>query len=152
VQCKGGCEGKATPPSVSAECQASVEAKANASVECTPPELDAAFQLKAGLGADAQAEFLAWLGNFKGQYAAALAAGAKADVLLVSITDLKAAGEGAVKGAVESLKGEANLKVSIGAACALAELPDVGSAFAGAADGLTASIAAVGEIGSVGGG
>ncbi|MEJ7734404.1 MAG: hypothetical protein WKG00_35055 [Polyangiaceae bacterium] len=152
VKCKGGCEGKATPPSVSADCKATVEAKAEASIECTPPELDIKFQFKAGLDATAQGQFLGFLGTFRGQFSAMIAAAAKADVLVDSGANLVAAGEGAVKATVDQLSGEADLKASIGAACALGELGAVGTVIGEATTGLQGSLSAFAEITSVVGG
>ncbi|EYF05867.1 Hypothetical protein CAP_2869 [Chondromyces apiculatus DSM 436] len=151
VQCKGGCDGKVTPPSVSAECKASVEAKAEASVECKPPSLEVSWQFAAGVNADAQADFRAWVGNFKGQFSALLAAFAKAEILVDTGANLIGAADGAVKGVVDNLSASADLKASIGAGCALAELPNVATAINGAAGGLQESVSAVVEIqGAVG--
>ncbi len=152
IKCKGGCEGKATPPSVKAECKAAVEAKAEASIECTPPELDIKYQFAAGVDAEAQAEFIAFLGNFKVQYAGMIAAIAKADVVLKAGENLKAAATGAVKGGAEALAAEADLKLSIGAGCAVAELPNVATAIEGSASKLSANVQAAGEITAVFGG
>jgi len=152
VKCKGGCEGKATPPSVSADCKATVEAKAQASVECTPPELDIKYQFKAGLDATAQAEFLGFLGTFRGQFAAMIAAAAKADVLLESGANLVAAGKGAVSATIDQLKGEGDLKATIGAACAFDQLGAVGTVIGEATTGLEASATAFGDITSAVGG
>lgn len=148
IECKGGCDGKVTPPSVKAECEATVEAKANASIECTPPSVDITWQWKAGVDAQAQAEFKAWIGNFKGYFSGMLAGFAKAEILVDTGANLVAAAEGAVKGAANvALDGD--LKASIGAGCAIAELPNVSGAIEGSASGLTGSISAVGDITSV---
>lgn len=149
IKCKGGCDGKVSPPSVSAECKATVEAKANASAECTPPSLDVAFKLKGSLDANAQAEFKAWLVGFKGHFAALLAASAKADILAEAGANLAGAGSAAVEGFVGSLKGSADLKASVGAACALAQLPKAGEALQASGAKITASVSAVADITSV---
>lgn len=150
IQCKGSCEGKATPPSVSAECQATVEAKANANAQCTPPELDISFQWNAQLAGDvnAQAEFKAWLTGFKAHYAGLLAASAKATILLEAGANLGASGKAAVEGFAGSLKGSADLKASIGAVCALNELPKVAGIITAATNDVTASVSGVAEIGA----
>lgn len=152
IKCKGGCEGSATPPSVKAECKATVEAKAEANIECTPPELDIKYQFAAGVDAAAQAEFIAFIGNFRVQYAGMIAAIAKADVIVKAGDDLKVAADGAVKGAVEALSGEADLKLSIGAGCAVAELPNVATVIEGSATKLKTNVSAAAEITSVFGG
>jgi len=146
VKCNGGCEGKVTPPSVKAECQATVEAKASASVECKPPSLDIQWQFKGGVNAAAQAEFRAWIGNFRTYFSGMLAAGAKAEILVDAGANLTGAGQAAVEGFVTKLQGSADLKASIGAGCAIAELGNVATALEGATTGLTASAQAVVEI------
>ncbi len=146
VECKGGCEGKVTPPSVKAECQATVQAKADASVECKPPSLDIAWQFKGGVSAEEQANFRAWIGNFRTYFSGMLAAGAKAEILVDTGANLTGAGKAAVEGFVGNLKASADLKASIGAACALTELGDVGAALEGATTGLAGSAQAVVEI------
>jgi modification target Cys-rich repeat protein len=148
IQCRGGCEGEVRPPEVSAECEATVQAKAQASVECAPPSVDISWQWNAAVAGDlqAQAEFKAWIGSAKARLGGLLAAAAKAEGLGAVGVSLRAAAEGAVKGAVNDLSGSADLKASIGAGCALTELPDVASALGGSIDGVLASGAAIGEI------
>lgn len=124
VKCKGGCEGSVKPPQVKAECEASVKAKADASVECTPPSLEITWQWAAGVDAAAQADFRAFIGNFKGQFSAMLAAAAKADIMLEATANLLAAADGAVKAGID-VAATGDLKASIGAACALTALADV---------------------------
>jgi hypothetical protein len=147
VKCKGGCDGKVEPPQVKAECQATVEAKADASVECTPPSIEVTWQWSAAVQGDAaaQADFRAWIGNFKLQYSAMFAAVAKAELLADTAVSLVGAAEGAVTGAA-NVAAEGDLKAAIGAGCALVELPNVGTAIQASADGLTANISAVAEI------
>lgn len=146
IECKGGCEGQVEPPEVSAECQATVEAKAEANIECRPPSVDFSFQWAAGVDAAAQAEFKAWVGNLEVRFAAILAAGAKAEILASLGAELIASAGGVITDAATELSGEADLKVSIGAACALAELPNVATALQDSVDGVTASFVAVGEL------
>lgn len=150
IECKGSCDGKVTPPSVSAECKASVEAKANANAQCTPPELDIAFKWHADLEGDvnAQAEFKAWLTGFKAHYAGLLAASAKATILAEAGANLGTSGVAAVEGFVGSLSGSADLKASIGAACALTELKHVPGLLTDATSKVQGSITAVAEIGA----
>jgi hypothetical protein len=70
-ECSGGCTGKATPPSASAnceaagECSAQAEAQGSASLECTPPSLELTYAFSAGVNAEAQAQFLARIGQLK---------------------------------------------------------------------------------------
>jgi hypothetical protein len=154
ASCEGSCEGEVRPPEVSAECEASVEAKANASVECTPPSLSVEFQFAAGLDADAQATFRVWLEGFKGRFAALLAANAKLEIVGDAAAGLVAAADGAVQGAFDTIaSGDLDIKASIGIGCALAELDAVGSALGDATASVQASVAATGMVaGAVGGG
>jgi modification target Cys-rich repeat protein len=76
-ECKGSCTGNATPPSASAkcnamaeceaeaDCQASAKAQGSASIACTPPSLKLDYGFKAGIDADAQAKFVAELGELR---------------------------------------------------------------------------------------
>lgn len=146
IECKGGCEGEVRPPEVSAECEATVEAKAEASIECRPPSVDVSFQWAAGVDAAAQAEFKAWVGNLKVRFGAIVAAGAKAEILIALGSDLISSAGGVVTDAATQLSGEADLALSIGAACALVELPNVATALEGSVDGVTTSFTAVGEV------
>ncbi|MCA9656737.1 MAG: hypothetical protein KC486_00195 [Myxococcales bacterium] len=148
VECKGGCEGEATPPMVKAECEATVEAKAKASVECTPPSVEITWQWSATIDGDlqAQANFRAWVNSFRGQLAGLLAATAKAKILADLAVNLAGAAEGAVQGSIEDLSVEADLKTSIGAGCALLQLPDAVNLINAAGGQLTASVTASGEV------
>lgn len=154
IKCKGGCEGNVRPPQVKAECEASVEAKANASIECTPPALDVTWQWSAELQGDvnAQAEFKAWVTGFKARYAGMLAATAKADILVQASGNLVTAAEGAVKGAFEGISASGDLKATIGAGCALTELPKAADALRTAGTELQGSLSAFAEISAVVGG
>jgi hypothetical protein len=128
-----------------------VEAKANASVECTPPSLDVTWQWSADVQGDlnAQADFRAWLTGFKTSFSGMIAATAKADILVETGANLVGAASGAVTGAVEGLSASGDLKASIGAGCALVELPKVATAMEGSVTGLQASVSAFAEISSV---
>ncbi|MEM9693803.1 MAG: hypothetical protein AAGA56_14740 [Myxococcota bacterium] len=152
IECQGSCEGEVRPPEVSAECQATVEAKAEASIECRPPSLEINYQFAANLDANAQAEFRAFIGSFKARYSAILAAGAKAEILVNLGGNLVSAAGDAVTNAATELSASGDLSASIGAGCALAELPDVQTAIQGSIDGVTGSVTAVAEIGAAVGG
>jgi hypothetical protein len=153
VECEAGCEGTAEPPMVSVECEAAVEAKADASLECTPPQLTFGFQFAAGVEGDlaAQAEFRAWLEGFRAHFGAILALRAKADVVVDAAGKLVASANGAVKGSIEDLSADANLKASIGAACALQELPlaaaAIGESSGALAGNVSASVEVIGAFG-----
>jgi len=156
IECEGGCEGEVEPPEVSAECEASVEAKASASVECTPPTLAFEFEWAAGLEGDAgletRAEFRAWLEGFRLHFGALLAARAKADIVAQSGLNLVAAADGAVRGAFDDLQANGSLKASIGAACAIEELPVAVAALQESTTSLTGNVeASVSVIGAFGG-
>lgn len=85
--CEGGCAGAFEPPSASADCDASAEcnaqasAQAEANVTCTPPSIEFAFELDAGLTADAQAAFLARLDLLRVRLAGILQGAARAEAL-----------------------------------------------------------------------
>lgn len=154
VECKGKCEGKATPPEVSAECKASVEAKAEASVQCYPAQLaiDYRFNAQAGGNAELQAEFKAFINNFKLRYSALLAAVARAEGLIEVTGTLRGAGVTAVNDAAAELKASGDLKASIGAGCAILALPKVAEQLGAAVTNLSGQVKAAGEIStSIGG-
>ncbi|MEM9453685.1 MAG: hypothetical protein AAGF11_05870 [Myxococcota bacterium] len=154
VQCEAGCEGSAEPPSVSAECEASVEAKASASVECTPPTVAITWEWSAELEGDvtAQAEFRAWINGFRGHFSALLAARAQGDLLLESGQGLIDAAGTAVTDAAADLEADANIRASIGAACALQELPIAADVMTSSIADLTASVSAAVEVSAAVGG
>ncbi|MCX4242739.1 hypothetical protein [Paraliomyxa miuraensis] len=154
VECSAGCEGSAEPPSVSAECEASVEAKASASVQCTPPSLAITWEWSAELQGDldAQAEFRGWINGFRGHFAAILAARAQADLLVEAGQGLVDAAGVAVMDAATDLQGEASLKASIGAACAIQELPIAGQVIGDAVGRLQGSVSAAVEVSAAVGG
>jgi len=141
---------------VSAECEAAVEARADASVECTPPTLDLRFELRADLEPAARAGFHAWLEVFRLRYSAMLAASAQAEVVLDAIVDgetgLVAAATGAVLDVAEDLAASGDLQAKVGAACAVVELPEVAAALEGARLDLQASAQAMVTISAALGG
>jgi hypothetical protein len=150
IDCEAGCEGTVDPPSVSAECEATVEAKASASLECTPPTIDVAFSWAAGVSGDAtaQAEFRAWLQGFRAHFAVIVAARAKAEVVASAATELVASAgtDGVLWAEVEDLSAAGDLKASIGAGCALKELPVAVDALAGASASLQGNLSATVEV------
>jgi modification target Cys-rich repeat protein len=87
-ECGGHCEGKFEPPSASASCDASADCKAQASAQaeanitCTPPSLDWEFNFNAGVSADAQAAFVARLGELRVRGVAILQGLARAQALI----------------------------------------------------------------------
>lgn len=93
ADCSGECAGEFTPPSASAECEASADcqaqasAQANASVECTPPSLELDFAFAGGVSADAQAAFIARIGELKTRGIAILQGAANLEVLLTGMVD-----------------------------------------------------------------
>jgi modification target Cys-rich repeat protein len=152
ASCEGSCEGKVEPPEVSAECKASVEAKAQASVECTPPSLSVEYQFAGGLDADAQARFKIWLEGFKVRFAGMLAASAKLEIVGEAAVGLVAAAGGAVEGAINGIDVKGDLKAGVGVTCALLELEAVGTALADATAEIQGSVSATVSItGAVGG-
>ena len=152
AKCEGKCEGEVTPPSVKAECEAAVDASAKADLRCTPPELDVNFTFAAGVDANAQAEFRAFIRGFKGRFSAILALRSRLEALGRAAENLGVAATGAVQTSFDTaLGGDIDLKTSIGLSCALAELDDVGTATSEAVTSITASTTAVGEVvGTVG--
>lgn len=153
VECEGKCEGAVEPPEVSAECQASVDAKAKAEVQCFPPSLDVQFNFAAGVDAQAQAEFKAWLKVFKTRFAAMLAAQAKLEFVGEAAVDAGGAGVGAVQGAIDAtLSGDTSLKAKIGLGCAVTELGEVGGVISGVTQDVQDSTSAVVMVGGAVGG
>ena len=142
VTCEGSCEGDFEPPEVSAECQASVEAKAEASLECTPPSIDITWQWAAGITAEQEMEFKAWLQGFKGHLSVMLAARTKADILIESMANLASTGVAAIEGGADAIAGgnfAASFKITT---CAIPELANVGTVIDGASGSLTGSVSA----------
>lgn len=142
VECDARCEGEVTPPSVKAECEATVEAKADASVECFPPALEVTWQWSAAYEADValQSEFKAWLQGFKGNIGIMLAARAKADILIEALGNLETAGTAALSASGDTLaNGDfvASFKLLT---CGIPELENVGGALGGATADLNGSV------------
>lgn len=154
VECEGECKGDVVPPAVDAECEASVQAEANFEAECFPPSLALSYELNAELQADAEAsaEFEAELEAFGTAYAELLASGAKLELVLDAGNGLIAAAEGAVESTLREIEADGSIAVVFGAACALEELPNAGSAIESGVSSVTSSgdaVAAVsGAIGS----
>lgn len=94
-ECSGGCEGEATPPSASASCEASADCQAqakaqgSASLECTPPSIEIAFNFTGN--ASAEGEFKAKIGALK----------ANAGVMVQAFTKYQALIDGKVDGEVK---------------------------------------------------
>jgi hypothetical protein len=128
VECAGKCEGTVEPPMVSAECQATVDATANAEIVCTPPSLDVRFAFADGLDADAQAEFKAWLEGFKTRFAAMAAIRGKLDGVRLAAEGLITASVEVIPGVIDELEAEGGLEldVAVGIGCALVEAEQVG--------------------------
>lgn len=150
VDCKGSCDGKITPPKAKAECEAAAKAEASADVECTPPDLDIEFKFKAGLNAKQKAAFQAWLSVFQTQVARLVVeAEGRGRVLLASAGDLSAAAKGAVQGSISELKGSANLRLAVGAGCALGQLDAAAGLIAGAQGSVQGNVTSVVDVLSV---
>ncbi len=149
VDCKGTCEGDIQPPKAKAECEASAKAEAKLNVQCTPPRVEIAYQLKAGVDAMAQLKFQAAINNLKVRLPALLAAlgqaKAVADAGVGLTTDAKGAVQGAVKASADAA-GMGDLRVLFGLKCALGQLGAVQGAIGDSAAGLTASIKAAGDV------
>lgn len=90
--CSGGCTGEVKAPKcegevecnaeASAKCEAQASAQASASMECTPPTLELDYNFKAGVNAQAQAEFLAKLDKFRVEMIAIIQGTAKMRALV----------------------------------------------------------------------
>lgn len=117
ADCSGSCEGSFEPPSASAscdasaKCQAQAKAQAKASLECQPPRLDINYGFKAGVKADAQAEFTARLGQLKVRAAAIVQGAGKMSALVTGKVDGKVVFDPSpVAELTASLKGFADAK------------------------------------------
>jgi hypothetical protein len=146
AKCEGSCSGKATPPMVSAECKATVDAKAEASVQCFPPSLTLGFKLKGGLDGQADAEFRAFINNFKLRFSALLAALARAEGLISVGTPLGEAGLTAVTDAAGQISADGDFKAKFGAACAIKMLPAAGQLVTGAVGELGGKVSAAASV------
>ena len=152
IECDAGCEGTVEPPEVSAECEATVEAKASASVVCTPPTLAFAFDWADGVDANAQAEFRAWLEGFRANFSALLAARAEAEIVVDAAGKLVASAGGSLRDAVVELQASGEVFAAVGAGCAILELPEAAGALASSAEALQANVSAtVTLVGAFGG-
>jgi hypothetical protein len=147
VECDAKCEGEVTPPEVSAECEASVEAKADASIECFPPSLEVTWQWSAAYEGDldAQASFKAWLEGFKGHISVMLAAKTKADILVNSLGNLGTAATGAVQASFETLI-DGDFSATIKVPCAIEQLPVAVTLITDASASLSANASASAEV------
>ncbi len=146
ASCQGSCDGEVVPPKARAECEASVDAEARVRAECTPPSLEIRWQWKAGVEADAQAKFKAWVEGFRGRYAALLAASARAELVLGASAGLGQAAVDLIAGLPGELAGDASLRATAGLRCALPELEAVAEAIAGGGAALSGSVSAVAEV------
>lgn len=152
IECDAGCEGTVEPPQVSAECEATVEAKASASVTCTPPTLAFSFEWAAGVDANAQAEFRAWLEGFRANFSALVAARAEAEIVAEAAGNLVVSAEGALQDAVVELQDSGEVFAAVGAGCALLELPEAAGALRASASSLQGNVSAtVTLLGAFGG-
>lgn len=155
ASCDGSCDGEVVPPKAKAECEASVEADAKLRAECTPPTLEIRWQWTAELAADAdgQAAFKAWVEGFRGRYAALLAAGARAELVLGAGAGLGQAALELVTSLPAELAGDASVRATLGIGCAVPELEAVGTVIAEGAAALEGSVSAVVEVSAaIGGG
>lgn len=119
-KCEGQCTGDFEPPEVSAECKASAKAQASVNVECTPPRLDVRYAFKANADVKFKAALTALLDV---RLPALLQATGKAKIVAKAGEGLGVAATGAVKGAVDKIRAEAELKAFYSLKCALDELP-----------------------------
>jgi hypothetical protein len=149
VMCGGRCDGEVEPPSVKAECKASASAEAKLNVECSPPRVAISYQLKAGLDAQASAQFEAAIKNLEVRLPRLLAASAKADLVVEAGEGLIASASGAVSGAVSAAAaaaGKGDVRVFFGLRCAVGQLDAVGSTLNGASGRLAGSAAGAADL------
>lgn len=127
--CSGSCEGTATPPSASvdcdasADCQASASASGSANLSCTPPSLELAFNFRAELAGDinAQAAFRAKISELQVRGAAILQGFAQ---LKGVIGDFDANGNFQLAAPLVNIQGELNGIIEGGASGSLfADIP-----------------------------
>jgi hypothetical protein len=109
----GSCE-------ASADCQAQASAQANASIECTPPSIALSYSFAADVDAEAQADFIANLGELKVRGGAILQGFTKYELLIKGKTD--ASGKVIVKSPVAELTASVQGLVD-GAADIAADVP-----------------------------
>jgi modification target Cys-rich repeat protein len=93
AQCTGRCEGNATPPGASINCDASEKckpqavARANANFQCSPPRLDFSYEFRPGTTIDAQVAFVARLRELEARAAPILQASATLSALVNGVVD-----------------------------------------------------------------
>jgi hypothetical protein len=148
VECEGRCEGEVKPPDVKAECRATVEAKADASVECFPPTIGITWAWSATYAADPdlQAGFKAWLKGFEGHVSLMAASGAKSDILIEALGNLETTGVAALDASSDTLAdGDPVVSFKL-VNCGLRELEDVTDVLAGATTSLQGSLSASVEV------
>jgi hypothetical protein len=158
-KCDASCTGEFTPPSASAncdataDCQAQAKAQANASLECTPPSVDLAYSFSASAMADAgaQADFVAHLGELKARGGAILQGFTKYTLLIKG--DAKAGVKSPVAELITSVQGLASASGEIVAdippfrlTCALAGFTEAGSVLSTVTSQATANLAAQGKF------
>jgi len=137
LMCKGKCEGKFEPPQASAECEANARAEAKLNVQCTPPQLNVNYRLKAGVDAMAQAKFEGALKTLiRVRLPALLQITARGNAVGEAGEELGLAAGAAVKASVDALRGDAGIRAKFGLGCALGELPEVKAALATSGDRL----------------
>ncbi len=155
ASCDGSCDGEVVPPKAKAECEASVEADAKLRAECTPPTLEIRWQWSGELANDVagQAAFKAWVEGFRGRYAALLAAGARAELVLGAGAGLGQAALGLVDSLPAELAGDSSVRATLGVRCAVTEFESVGQVIAEGSAALEGSVSAVLEVSAaIGGG
>jgi hypothetical protein len=152
AKCSGGCQGKVTPPSASASCDASAKcnaqasAQASASLQCTPPSLDLSYGFKAGVSAQAQADFTARIAEFKARGAAIVQGASRLSALVTGKINGQVVFSPApldqIKGSLQgfaSADAVANLDIPVG------RLPCVVPAFTEAITDITNAATSVGD-------
>ncbi|HEX2879421.1 MAG TPA: hypothetical protein VHO25_07775 [Polyangiaceae bacterium] len=150
VQCSGECKGEVEPPEVKAECEATAKAEASFSAECTPPQIGISYNLSAEVAADvdASAEISAKVEAFGKAYGKLLAQGARIQGILTASAALPEAGANAVTGAVNDLRGNADLNAQIlfQAGCALGEVPKAAGIITASLTDLEASASGIATV------
>lgn len=148
ASCDGSCDGEVVPPKAKAECEASVEADAKLRAECTPPTLEIRWQWSEAFAADVagQAAFKAWVEGFRGRYAALLAAGARAELVLGAGVGLGQAAVDLTSSLPAELAAETSVRATLGVRCAVTEFGAVGSVIAEGSSALEGSVSAVVEV------
>jgi hypothetical protein len=146
VMCEGRCDGEVTPPSASAECEATAKAEASMNVECSPPRVELRYEFAADVDAEARAQFEAGLRALEARLPALLASVRKAEFVGTAGADLVASASGAVRGAVDQLEHDGNLRVAFGLRCALGELGQVSATLQSSSQRLQGSLTDAGDV------